>query len=290
MDVASALQRLANYRTKNSRTSREIFESGVVVFRNDALHKLGDDSWQFLESLALAAVDVGRVDVAEACLKHLSVKFPESPRVQCLEGILKEVTEDPEVALAFYQKLLEADPSSLAVWKRQISVLRRLGRTETAVDELSKLVDTFYTDVEAWLELADLYISLYQYTSALQALSHVLLLAPQNPFYVLQAAETAYTAEDIPLAIRFFLMTIDMVGDDEVSPPPTGITVRAWYGVELSAARLEADPRLTTSSLSNTRPPEHLSQLRQLAREVIETAQASQQGAESQASSIWLRR
>ncbi|KAH9167049.1 TPR-like protein [Lactarius sanguifluus] len=290
MDVASALQRLANYRTKNSRTSREIFESGVVVFRNDALHKLGDDSWQFLESLALAAVDVGRVDVAEACLKHLSAKFPESPRVQCLEGILKEATEDPEVALAFYQKLLQADPSTLAVWKRQISVLRRLGRTETAVDELSKLVDTFYTDVEAWLELADLYISLYQYTSALQALSHVLLLAPQNPFYVLQAAETAYTAEDIPLAIRFFLMTIDMVGDDEVSPPPTGITVRAWYGVELSVARLETDPRLATSSLSNTRPPEHLSQLRQLAREVIETAQASQQGAESQASSIWLRR
>ncbi|KAI9464031.1 TPR-like protein [Lactarius psammicola] len=290
MDLASALQRLANYRTKNSRISREIFESGVVVFRNDALYKLGDDSWQFLESLALAAVDVGRIDVAEACLKHLSAKFPESPRVQCLEGILKEATEGAEVALVFYQNLLEADPSCLPVWKRQISVLKRLGRTETAVDELSKLVDTFYTDVEAWLELADLYISLYQYASALQALSHVLLLAPQNPFYVLQAAETAYTAEDIPLAIRFFLMTIDMVDDDEEPPSPTGITVRAWYGVELSAARLEADPKLATSSLSNTRPPEHLSKLRQLAREMIETAQASQQGAESQASSIWLKR
>ncbi|KAN0139212.1 hypothetical protein V8E53_002713, partial [Lactarius tabidus] len=264
------LQRLANYRTKNSHASREIFESGVVVFRNDALRKLGDDSWQFLESLALAAVDVGRIDVAEACLKHLSTKFPDSPRVQCLQGILKEATEGPEAAFAFYQILLEADPSSLVVWKRQISVLKRLGRTESAVDELSKLVDTFYTDVEAWLELADLYISIYQYTSALQALSHVLLLAPQNPFYVLQAAETAYTAEDIPLAIRFFLMTIDMVSDDEEPPPPTGITVRAWYGVELSAARLEADPKLATSSGSNTRPPEHLAEL---AREVIETAQ-----------------
>jgi len=62
-------------------------------------------------------------------------------------------------------------------------------------------------------------------------------LAPQNPFYVLQAAETAYTAEDIPLAIRFFLMTIDMAGDDEEPPPPTGITVRAWYGVELVSSR-----------------------------------------------------
>lgn len=52
------------------------------------------------------------------------------------------------------------------MWKRQISVLKRLGKTESAVDELSKLVDTFYTDVEAWLELADLYVSLYQYVSS----------------------------------------------------------------------------------------------------------------------------
>jgi ER membrane protein complex subunit 2 len=75
-----------------------------------------------------------------------------------------------------------------------------------------------------------------RYTLALQSLSHVLLLAPQNPFYVLQAAETAYTAEDIPLALRFFLMTIEMVdadGDGDKPPAPTGIAIRAWYGVEL---------------------------------------------------------
>ena len=90
-----------------------------------------------------------------------------------------------------------------AIWARQISVLRKLGNTERAVEELSKFVDTFYTDVEAWLELADLYASQHQYanthsypslswfciltlrpryTSALQALSHVLVLTPQNPF------------------------------------------------------------------------------------------------------------
>jgi hypothetical protein len=46
-----------------------------------------------------------------------------------------------------------------AVWKRQISVLRKLGEINRAVEELSKFVDTFYTDVEAWLELADIYTS-----------------------------------------------------------------------------------------------------------------------------------
>jgi len=87
-------------------------------------------------------------------------------------------------------------------------------------------------------------------------------------------------------------MTIEMVdADDGDKPPaPTGIAIRAWYGVELSAARLEADQKLATSSPSNTRPPEHLSQLRQLAQDVIKTAQASEQGAESAASSAWLNR
>jgi hypothetical protein len=75
-----------------------------------------------------------------------------------------------------------------------------------------------------------------RYTSALQSLSHVLVLTPQNPFYVLQAGETAYSAQDIPLAMKFFLMAIEMAGDDNddaTPPPPTGITMRAWYGVEL---------------------------------------------------------
>lgn len=53
---------------------------------------------------------------------------------------------------------------------------------------------------------------------------------------MLQAAETAYTAQDIPLAMKFFLMAIEMTGDNNeeaAPPPPTGITLRAWYGVEL---------------------------------------------------------
>ncbi|KAH9990246.1 tetratricopeptide repeat domain 35 [Russula compacta] len=295
MNLATALQRLANYRTKNTnaRASRQIFESGIIVLHNNAVHKLGDDCWQFLESLALAAIDVGRIDVAKDCLTRLSAEFPGSPRVQCLEGILKEATVGPEAALRFYEQLLEADQSNAAIWKRQISVLRKLGRVEKAVEELSKFVDTFYTDVEAWLELADIYASHHRYTSALQSLSHVLLLTPQNPFYVLQAAETAYTAQDIPLAIRFFLMVIEMTGgdnDDVRPPPPTGIAVRAWYGVELSVARLEADPTLGTSSPSNTSAPEHLSRWRQLARDAINSAQAGRQDAEAEASSTWLSR
>lgn len=42
---------------------------------------------------------------------------------------------------------------------------RRMGKIEQAVTELSSLLDTFYTDVDGWLELADIYNSCQQYVS-----------------------------------------------------------------------------------------------------------------------------
>ena len=63
-----------------------------------------------------------------------------------------------------------------------------------------------------------------------------MLLAPQNPFYVLQAAETGYTLGDLPLAIKFFMTVVDMTTSDEEEKAgdsvPDGITLRAWFGVK----------------------------------------------------------
>lgn len=65
---------------------------------------------------------------------------------------------------------------------------------------------------------------------------------PQNPFYVLQAAETAYTTGDVTLSIKMFLTVVDMTDADDtvslVDSTPTGITVRAWYGVKLVSHRV----------------------------------------------------
>ena len=97
-----------------------------------------------------------------------------------------EATETPETALKYYAELLEADPTnavcrvsvirrvliyiyslSKAVWKRRVSVFRRTGKIDKAVHELSQYLDTFYTDVEGWLELADIYATCSQYASYL---------------------------------------------------------------------------------------------------------------------------
>jgi len=77
--------------------------------------------------------------------------------VDVLTGIRMEATESLSTVLNFYDELLQEDSSNAAIWKRRISLLRRVGRIEKAVEELNEFLDTFYNDVEGWLELADMY-------------------------------------------------------------------------------------------------------------------------------------
>ncbi|KZV74985.1 TPR-like protein [Peniophora sp. CONT] len=277
MSLSTSLERLANYRIKNTRASRDIFDKGLPIF-DQRLNSLGDEKWTFLEQFSLAAVDIGRIDVAGHCLNLLAAQFPDSPRVQCLEGILEE-TRSPVNAQQFYEKLLAEDGTNGAAWKRLVAVLRRQGQIDKAVCELSEYLDTFYNDVEGWLELADIYASVNQYTYSLQSLSHALLLAPQNPFYFLKAAETAYTAGDVTLALKYFLMTVDMTDDTGDKPAkdsvPTGITLRAWYGVELCTRRLQAEHQLASQSESDTPSSSHLPALHKLATKMLTMAYAS---------------
>ncbi|KLO07837.1 TPR-like protein [Schizopora paradoxa] len=281
--LSEALQKLANYRSKNSRESLRVFELGAPLLSNDKWMKQkgdGADSYTWLEQLALAAIDVGRTGVADKCIEILSAKFPESPRVDCLAGIYIEATESPEAALRYYQNLLEKDESNAAAWKRQISALRHLGKLDVAVDELSKFLDTYYTDLEGWLELADIYSTCGRYDHALESLQHAMLLAPQNPFYVLQAAETGYTLGDLPLAIKFFMTVVDMTTSDEEEKAgdsvPDGITLRAWFGVKQCTRGLLQDVRGTAYSNTKSRvsPPTaaHLALLDELSTERLLTA------------------
>jgi tetratricopeptide (TPR) repeat protein len=200
----------------------------------------------------------------------LSAKFPGSPRVDVLNGIRIEATDSLDGAASYYKSILEVDSTNVvcrnrtrlahfthpvqAAWKRLITVIRRQGNIESAVKELHLFLDTFYTDAEGWLELADIYSSCsqwviiflpfsesdnsYRHTYALQSLTHVMLLVPQNPFYIVQAAETAYAAGDVPLSARLFLQAVDLIDEDSArngvkTSAPAGVAIRSWYGLRL---------------------------------------------------------
>ena len=62
--------------------------------------------------------------------------------------------------------------------KRRIALLRTLGRINDAIDALVELLDASPTDIEAWSELADLYLSQGLFSQAEYCLEEVLLVAP----------------------------------------------------------------------------------------------------------------
>ncbi|KAI0767474.1 TPR-like protein [Fomes fomentarius] len=279
MEYTFSLQKLAAYQLRRTAKSKATFDAGLVLLERGGYANKGEEGWDAIEKLALAALDQQNVEVADRCIRILTDKFPGSARVDCLAGIRLEATDSPETALQYYNELLEGDPTNLAAWRRKAHVLRRMGKLDRAVDELSTLLDTFYTDVDGWLELADIYLSCQQNTYALQSLSHALLLSPQNPSYFLQYAETAYLAEDVPLALKTFLHVVDMTDDDDgdLAPSdsiPIGITLRAWFGVKLCTRKLITEPRSATSSASQTQAPNtsNLSLLDELSTERLRTA------------------
>ncbi|KAG8858192.1 hypothetical protein FRB91_010107 [Serendipita sp. 411] len=235
LTLSSALSDLSTARVRAHRDSNEIVRKGLFVLeQKNGLKALGGDIWDFLEQLTIAALDIGQVELADDCIARLEVQFPKSPRVDVLRGMRIEA-KDLGLALEYYEHTLENDETNAAIWKRLIAVLRQQNKTERCVKELVTFLDTFYSDLEGWLELADLYASLNLYTRSLQALSHALLLAPQNPFHALRFAETAYTANDIPLALRYYLRTIELI-DSEEDGKETGR--RAWFGVKLCTSHL----------------------------------------------------
>ncbi|KDQ09519.1 hypothetical protein BOTBODRAFT_36926 [Botryobasidium botryosum FD-172 SS1] len=275
MSFASASRALADYRTKGVRNSQDVLEKGLFILQGNGLKKLGDEAPVFLEQLALAALDLGNLDVADKCITDLVSQFPGSPRVECLQGMRIEATGRLKEALLFYKDILKDDESNAIIWKRQISVLRQLSQLEDAVKELNTYLDTFYADAEGWLELADIYASLNLYPQSLAALSHALLISPQNPFYVLQYAETAYTADDVPLALKMFLRVAEMVGKEEPREGRrvVGVAHRAWYGVKLCIRRFAQNKNLP--SASETTPPQHPLLLDELATERLLDAYSS---------------
>lgn len=96
----------------------------------------------------------------------------------------------------------------------------------------------------------------FRHNYALQALSHALLLAPQNPFYVLEFAEIAHASGDVHLAIRTFLVVVDMTDDEDapITSHQTDITLRAWYGVKL-VCRMQAARGGKLTTFAEPTPP-----------------------------------
>lgn len=80
---------------------------------------------------------------------------------------------------------------------------------------------------------------------------------------MLEFAEIAYASGDMPLAVKTFLMAVDMTDDEDapIASYQTDVTLRAWYGVklvrhlfEVRGRRIMTSAELTPSGTRRTIP------------------------------------
>jgi tetratricopeptide (TPR) repeat protein len=107
--------------------------------------------------------------------------------------------------------------------KRQIALLKARNKEQAMIEALTKYLDTYYDDHEAWLELCDVYVSKHMYDQAAYCCEEIILLQPSNHVFYLKYAEILYTLNHLPLALKNYCKVLELCTDH----------VRALYGLQL---------------------------------------------------------
>ncbi|XP_002731262.1 ER membrane protein complex subunit 2-like [Saccoglossus kowalevskii] len=223
---------LRKFREDNVRCSEEVVEIADSLLADHA-NKLGDEAWIVYEQLFIASLDIGKIDVASACIRELNIQFPNSIRVRKLMGMRYEALQKYDEALNIYEDILEEDESNSVVRKRYVAIHKARRNIPAAIKLLNDHVKKFSADHEAWMELADLYISEQEYSKAAYCVEELILSNPHNHLYHQRYAEIKYTQGEMPMACKYFSQAAKLNGDN----------MRALYGIFMSASNLAGSPK-----------------------------------------------
>jgi predicted Zn-dependent protease len=110
----------------------------VQIFENhsDKIKKLGSERLIILEQVFVAALDCGRIKLAEDCIRILISEFPESLRVMKLKAMLLEALERYDDALDVLENIIKKDETNAAPRKRKVAILKAKGQISEAIKEL----------------------------------------------------------------------------------------------------------------------------------------------------------
>jgi len=229
-------EQLREWREDNSRHSDDIitfWEDGLEV----TVEAFGDEKWMVLEQVAIAAMDVNRLDIVHQCLVKLVQKFgPSSLRIRRLQAMRLEMEERWDEALDLLDSILDEDVSNSSARKRKIAILKAQGETDRAVRELVKYLQVFMSDQEAWLELCELYTGEQEYGKAAYCMEELLLHNPHNHLYHQRNAEIRYTMggyDNLEMSKQYYCQAVKLAPSN----------MRALYGLLLTVTQLASSPK-----------------------------------------------
>jgi len=101
------------------------------------------------ETIAKAALDTGRVELADKLVSELETRFPKSQRVGMLRGLVLEAEGKFLPAETLYKGLMVSNPSNIQAAKR-IAALKRdsVSSSSAAMQALNALLQDNHADIE----------------------------------------------------------------------------------------------------------------------------------------------
>lgn len=90
--------------------------------------------------------------------------------------------------------MLEKNPANMIAMKRLVCVHKAQGKMADAIGELTKILETFQTDVECWKELVALYVSQGDMKQAVYCQEEVVMCDPRNYQSHNRYADLLYTS------------------------------------------------------------------------------------------------
>lgn len=223
----------------NQRNSVEVVELWDTVL-SSKINKVGDERFNVLEQVSIAALDCNRIDVAASCIHTLIKEFPKSLRVRTLIVMKLEAQERYDEALEHLETILKVDETNTAARKRKICILKAKGKIPEAIKEMTDYLTKFMTDQATWQELCDLYLAEGDYAKAAFCMEELILHHPHNHLIHQRYADILYTQgglEHLEQAASYYLLAAQLNESN----------TRALYGLLLCCTQLVASSKTPAS-------------------------------------------
>ena len=209
----------------------------------------GGEIWSMYEQVLIASLQMGDIQRAERYKDILAAKFGSggastsgdaegSSRVSKLEGMIMEARgrDGCEAALKLYGGILEANPANLPVMKRKATLLRSMGQHKAATEALHDIIKMYGSDVQAWGEMAELYIEVGDLQAGAFCLEELVLLNPMCVAYHTRLAECLYsqgTTQSLLKARKHYSISLNTQS--------ANLNKRALYGLMATCRRMLAE-------------------------------------------------
>ncbi|KAJ3216660.1 ER membrane complex subunit 2 [Dinochytrium kinnereticum] len=209
----------------------EVFTVGKeILSKHNSSIRSDSERFAILEQVFIASLDTGNLVEARKFLDKIQKKFPtkSSNRSSLLAGMLAEAEGDDATAIQIYQAAMKEDETNALVRKRIVALYWATGKRTEAIAALTKFVDFYAQDFEAWSQLASYYLASCMFQQAAFCLEEMIIYRPGYHLVQVQYADVLKTMGKDELALKYYCSALEIAKDQ----------IRALYGIRLTTSVL----------------------------------------------------